>query len=105
LVRSASSAIPPTDPAALEELGFFGRDHVLLDSLIATLACAAAGEELRSSAKTSSWLPEDIVAPPTTEPVAEGDFNARTSTAFSVTYELVADRSSASRRLHTGAVA
>ena len=34
----------------------------------------AAGEELRSSAKTSSWLPEDIVAPPTTEPVTEGDF-------------------------------
>ena len=94
------------DPAALEGLGFFGRDRVLLDSLIATLARAAAGEELRPlcedvlvriealmpdlAAGAHSaieigrrvegmrserwWVPEDIVAPPTTEPVTAGDF-------------------------------
>jgi hypothetical protein len=93
------------DPAALEGLGFFGRDRVLLDSLIATLARAAAGGELRSlcedvlgrieglmpdlaaDAHTAIefgrrvegmrserwWVPEDIVAPPTTEPVTAGD--------------------------------
>ncbi len=96
------------DPAALEALGFFGRDRDLLARLIATLARAAADEDLhalsenvlariealvpdlaagaRSAIQIGRlaeglgtkrwWVPADIAAPPTTEPVTArpGDF-------------------------------
>ncbi len=96
------------DPAALTAFDFFGRDRDLLARLIATLARAAADEDLHSLSENVLarieglvpdlgpgvhsaiqigqlverlgtrrwWVPEDIIAPPTTEPVtvSPGDF-------------------------------
>jgi hypothetical protein len=96
------------DPAALEALGFYGRDRDLLARLIVALARATASNEdikpiaesvlkrieqlvpeLAASARSAItiaglaedleqkrwWMPEDIVAPPSSEPVgARTDF-------------------------------
>jgi hypothetical protein len=96
------------DPAALEAVDFFGRDRDLLARLIATLARAAADEDLHALSENVLarieglvpdlapgvhsaiqigrlveglgtkrwWVPEDLIAPPTTEPVtaSPGDF-------------------------------
>jgi hypothetical protein len=92
------------DPGALEALGFFESDRVLLARLIVTLRGVAADDDLRPLSEavlarieslvpdlasgahdaieigrltedlrgTRWWVPEDISAPPTTEPVAGG---------------------------------